>query len=56
MKQALAWDGGTCALLDNATLKCWGENTTGDSGIGDFNRRGDGPGEMGDNLPAVLPL
>ncbi len=43
----------TCALLDNGSLKCWGENQTGELGLGDIARRGDGAGEMGDNLPAV---
>jgi alpha-tubulin suppressor-like RCC1 family protein len=48
----------TCAILDNNQLKCWGENGLGELGIeevpgeGDFGR-GDQPGEMGDNLPAV---
>ena len=43
----------TCALLDNATVKCWGDNLLGQEGQGDTTRRGDDPGEMGDALPAV---
>ncbi|MBI4918186.1 MAG: hypothetical protein HY825_20280 [Acidobacteria bacterium] len=43
----------TCALLDNAALKCWGTNSNGELGLGDVARRGDGPGEMGDALPYV---
>ena len=43
----------TCALLDNGTVKCWGYNALGGLGVGDTNDRGDGPGEMGDALPAV---
>lgn len=43
----------TCALLDNATVKCWGWNGFGQLGLGDTGDRGGGPGEMGDNLPAV---
>ena len=43
----------TCALLDNGTVKCWGANFYGSLGLGDTAHRGDGPGEMGDNLPAV---
>ncbi len=43
----------TCAVLDDATVKCWGVNTLGPLGLGDTAHRGDGPGEMGNNLPAV---
>jgi alpha-tubulin suppressor-like RCC1 family protein len=43
----------TCALLDNATVKCWGEGDHGRTGHGDTSDRGDGPGEMGNALPVV---
>ncbi|MBK7197021.1 MAG: tandem-95 repeat protein [Myxococcales bacterium] len=43
----------TCALLDNLTVKCWGRNDRGQLGLGDTANRGDGPGEMGNSLPAV---
>jgi alpha-tubulin suppressor-like RCC1 family protein len=43
----------TCALLDNQQVKCWGYNGVGTLGLGDNLTRGDGPGEMGDSLPAV---
>jgi len=43
----------TCALLDDARVKCWGYNWFGELGQGDAKHRGIGVGEMGDNLPAV---
>jgi cysteine-rich repeat protein len=43
----------SCALLDNAELKCWGANGYGQLGLGDMTNRGGLPGQMGDNLPAV---
>lgn len=43
----------TCALLDDFKVKCWGRNADGQLGLGDKNDRGDGPGEMGEMLPAA---
>ena len=43
----------TCALLDNGTVKCWGNGLNGKLGQGNTDTIGDGPGEMGDNLAAV---
>jgi alpha-tubulin suppressor-like RCC1 family protein len=43
----------TCARLDDSSVKCWGRNLDGELGLGDTNKRGDGPGEMGANLPTV---
>ncbi|MFM2032207.1 MAG: hypothetical protein RLZZ297_972, partial [Chloroflexota bacterium] len=43
----------TCALLDNATVKCWGFGFSGQLGTESEVIIGDGPGEMGDNLPAI---
>jgi len=43
----------SCAILDDNTTKCWGDNSVGQLGQGDIDNRGDATGEMGDNLPAV---
>jgi len=43
----------SCALLDDASVKCWGSNTFGLLGMGDTRDRGDEGGEMGDSLSAV---
>ena len=42
-----------CALLDNASVKCWGYNYYGQLGYGNTSHLGDGSNEMGDNLAAV---
>ncbi len=43
----------SCAVLDDATVKCWGANGSGQLGQGDVLSRGDEPGELGDALPPV---
>jgi uncharacterized membrane protein len=43
----------TCALLDNATVKCWGMSSNGRLGTGNTNDLGDDPGEMGDALAPI---
>jgi alpha-tubulin suppressor-like RCC1 family protein len=43
----------TCAILDNASIKCWGANASGQLGIANTNNRGDESSEMGDILPAI---
>ena len=48
-----AGDSHTCAVLDDASLKCWGSNAFGQLGLGDNSNRGDGSNEMGDNLTSI---
>ena len=52
-KSIAAGDEYFCAVLNDNTLKCWGNNSNGQLGLGDTNDRGDGAGEMGDALLAV---
>jgi alpha-tubulin suppressor-like RCC1 family protein len=48
------YNGHTCALLDNHSMKCWGENRFHQLGQGfSTDSRGDAANEMGDNLPAL---
>ncbi|HYF47574.1 MAG TPA: hypothetical protein VD926_15270, partial [Acidimicrobiales bacterium] len=46
-------DDHSCALLDDATVKCWGANTSGQLGQTTTGPNGDAPGEMGDDLPPI---
>ena len=43
----------TCAVLDNATAKCWGDGASGRLGTGALENLGDQPGELGDSLSAI---
>jgi alpha-tubulin suppressor-like RCC1 family protein len=43
-----------CARMVQNTLKCWGDNSDGQLGLGDVVVRGNAPGSMGDNLPFVM--
>lgn len=44
---------GPCAVFADGSLKCWGKGYYGKNGQGAAENLGDGPGEMGDALPAV---
>lgn len=45
----------TCAILDDHSVKCWGDNGYGQLGIGSTIDRGGAVADMGNNLP-VVPL
>ena len=45
--------GFSCAMLNDNTLRCWGQNQAGQLGEETTQNRGDAPGEMGDALPVI---
>ncbi len=51
--QVAAGDKFTCVLLDNGTVKCFGDNASGQLGKGNTTIIGDQPGEMGDKLAPI---
>ncbi len=51
--QVSAGEDHTCALLDDATVQCWGGNSKGQLGIGNTSTIGDSLLDMGGNLTAV---
>ena len=53
VRSVVAGAGYTCVILDDNSVKCWGNNADGQLGLGDQNNRGDSPNEMGDILPKV---
>lgn len=42
-----------CVLFSNGGMKCWGDNATGQLGLGDTVDRGSAANEMGSNLPFI---
>lgn len=46
----------TCVVLNDGQVKCFGLNVNGMLGIGSDAQWGDGPGEMGSDLPTVLTM
>ncbi len=48
-----AGDESTCAVLDDHTVKCWGNNDGGQLGLGPVLSAGGDAGQMGDALPVV---
>jgi len=43
----------SCAVLDDNSFKCWGDNFRGQVGQGHFSDIADDPNEMGDYLPPI---
>ena len=43
----------SCAILDNASLKCWGYNANGQLGVGSTTQYGSAANQMGTNLPTI---
>jgi alpha-tubulin suppressor-like RCC1 family protein len=52
-RQIAAAQYAACALLDTGTVKCWGDNSFGQLGVGDAVDRGIAPGQMGTSLPEI---
>lgn len=54
--QVVAGTDHTCARLDNLQVKCWGDNSFGELGIGNTTRIGAVPGEMGEGTLLAVDL
>jgi hypothetical protein len=52
--QLVAGSQHVCARSYFGAVKCWGNNTYGQLGLGDVQHRGDAPNEMGLNLPTLM--
>ena len=53
-RQIAAGDYHACVLLDDDNVKCWGDNSNGQLGQGQWSDVGGGADDMGNNLPAVF--
>lgn len=53
VKDIVAGQAHACALLDDDTVKCWGNNQFGQLALGDTDARGRKASDMGANLPAA---
>lgn len=53
VRQVFVGDWHACAIFKDRRIKCWGENSRGQLGLGDRENRGDEPDEMGNDLPFV---
>jgi alpha-tubulin suppressor-like RCC1 family protein len=51
--QVAAGGAHTCALRDTGEVKCWGQGTYGQLGLGGTESKGDDDGEMGEQLSTV---
>jgi alpha-tubulin suppressor-like RCC1 family protein len=49
-----AGNANNCVILNDGNVKCWGNNYTGQLGIGMSGNRGELTTDMGDNLPALI--
>ena len=55
VREIYALDGDSCAVLDNATIRCWGLNDYGELGLGNTTPPRNSARTDGDNLPAADP-